>query len=217
MFVDYNVNTRQIKQSAWLALRLPTTCPPHHFICSLNAFCIYCNGTGHKIHIPSFPDSYLPLASPVPLLCFPPFLYPLHFFLFGNLEVFPSRANGHPAIANHPWKWYIREPLLLLISEPHSEAKNIPACKAWALSCPQGHCRRVAIGWGGSRTEGKSLWCPKGCDVSVSLRDPRGGVKQHLGTKLVAVCFPFSLSRPRPTSGNWTSGWTKLPLTKHPS
>lgn len=39
----------------------------------------------------------------------------------------------------------------------------------------QGQCQGVAIGWGGSWTEGRSPRCPEGCDVPLSQRDPRGG------------------------------------------
>lgn len=213
MFVHYNVHTRQITWSAWLALQLPTT---RHFVCSLNAFCIYCSGTGHKIHIPSFPDSYPSLASAAPLPCFRPFLSPLHFFLFGNLKAFPSRANGRTAVANDPWKWCITEALLLLISKPHSETKILPTCKAWARSCHSEPVPRGCPRLGRLLSEGKSLWCREGWGVSCPCGTPAWG-QQGLGTKLVAVCFPFSPSRPRPTSGSWTSGWTKSPLTRHPS
>lgn len=58
---------------------LPT---PHHMPLCMLFKCFLCNGTGHKIQSPSFPDSYPPLASAVAPALFSSLPIAIAFFFF---------------------------------------------------------------------------------------------------------------------------------------
>lgn len=84
-------------------------------------------------------------------------------------------------------------------------------------SCPTAQGQGIAAVRGWLLEQSKISVVPGGTwRFGVPEGPPQRG-QQGLGTKLVAICFPFSPSRPHPTSGSWTSGWIKSPHTKHPS
>lgn len=113
---------------------------------------------------------------------FPPFSslpIPLAFFFYlETWKCFPVESMAVLLLwitlgndtSQNPFSFSSPSPILKPKTSPLARHERCPAT--------QGQCQGVAIGWGGSWTEGKSLWCPEGCDISVSLRDPRGGVSR---------------------------------------
>lgn len=156
--------------------------------------------------MPSFPTSYAPLVSAIALPCFPPFLPPLYFLLFGNLGAFLSKADASSTawiILRNDESWKPSSLPISFWNQKYPRLRGMPHVSRLAM---QGQHQGFAAAWGQLFDQMKIPVIPVGTQRFGVPEGAPGKGQQGLGTKLVAICFPFSPSHPHPTSGSWTSG-----------